>query len=107
MRRLKRLRIPSELPEPNASWQSEQDATSGKDHARLNTLFLAMPILWKGALQQDVGRLHRLLANKKEVIVYDYLDGAVPMVAGNFWLPREGYEAAGYSQENELLLSSA
>ena len=56
----------------------------GFDNARLDTLFLAMPISWKGALQQYVGRLHRLHANKKEVIVYDYTDDAVPMLAAMF-----------------------
>ena len=43
----------------------------GFDDARLDTLFLAMPISWRGTLQQYVGRLHRLHENKKEVLVYD------------------------------------
>ena len=50
----------------------------GFDDARLDTLFLAMPISWRGTLQQYVGRLHRLHDSKREVIVYDYVDGAVP-----------------------------
>jgi superfamily II DNA or RNA helicase len=79
----------------------------GFDNARLDTLFLAMPISWKGTLQQYVGRLHRLHANKKEVIVYDYTDDAVPMLAAMFGRRLKGYEAAGYSVEgDELPLSS-
>ena len=46
----------------------------GFDDARLDTLFLAMPISWKGTLAQYVGRLHRLYPAKREVIVYDYVD---------------------------------
>ena len=51
----------------------------GFDDARLDTLFLTMPISWRGTLQQYVGRLHRLHENKKEVLVYDYADLLVPM----------------------------
>ena len=75
----------------------------GFDNARLDTLFLAMPISWKGTLQQYVGRLHRLHANKKEVIVYDYTDDAVPMLAAMFKRRLRGYEAAGYSLAGEEL----
>jgi len=46
----------------------------GFDMPRLDTLFLVMPISWKGTLQQYVGRLHRLYEGKKEVQVYDYVD---------------------------------
>ena len=71
----------------------------GFDDARLDTLFLAMPISWKGTLQQYVGRLHRLHENKKEVLVYDYSDLLVPMLARMYkkasrllgtWLHRAG-----------------
>ena len=53
----------------------------GFDDARLDTLFLAMPFSWKGILVQYVGRIHRLHPGKDEVRVYDYVDGAVPMLA--------------------------
>lgn len=43
----------------------------GFDQPRLDTLFLAMPISWKGTLQQYAGRLHRLCENKNEVQIYD------------------------------------
>jgi superfamily II DNA or RNA helicase len=71
----------------------------GFDNARLDSLFLAMPIPWKGTLQQYVGRLHRLHANKKEVIVYD----TVPVLAAMFGRRLRGYEAAGYLLEGEEL----
>ena len=45
----------------------------GFDDARLDTLFLTMPISWRGTLAQYAGRLHRIHPNKREVIVYDYV----------------------------------
>jgi superfamily II DNA or RNA helicase len=68
----------------------------GFDDARLDTLFLAMPISWRGTLQQYVGRLHRLYDNKREVIVYDYVDGAVPVLSAMYAKRVRGYEAVGY-----------
>ena len=53
----------------------------GFDDARLDTLFLAMPISWKGTLQQYVGRLHRLHDAKRVVRVYEYVDSNVVMLA--------------------------
>ncbi len=69
----------------------------GFDDARLDTLFLAMPISWRGTLQQYVGRLHRLHADKREVQVYDYVDGAVSMFTAMFDKRLRGYAAVGYS----------
>ena len=69
----------------------------GFDDARLDTLFLAMPVSWKGTLQQYVGRLHRIHHNKKEVLVYDYVDANSPMLARMFKRRLTGYEAIGYS----------
>ena len=68
----------------------------GFDDARLDTLFLAMPISWKGTLQQYVGRLHRLHENKKEALVYDYSDFLVPMLARMYKKRLAGYSALGY-----------
>ena len=68
----------------------------GFDDARLDTLLLAMPISWKGTLQQYVGRLHRLHDNKSEVHVYDYADVMVPMLARMYKKRLAGYSALGY-----------
>ena len=68
----------------------------GFDDARLDTLFLAMPIFWKGTLQQYVGRLHRLLDGKQVVQVYDYVDIAEPMLARMYERRRKGYASIGY-----------
>lgn len=64
--------------------------------ARLDTLFLALPISWKGVLAQYAGRLHREYDSKREVIVYDYVDEAVPMLTRTFGKRKVGYRAIGY-----------
>jgi superfamily II DNA or RNA helicase len=68
----------------------------GFDDARLDTLFLAMPISWKGTLQQYVGRLHRLYDAKRVVRVYDYVDSNVQMLARMYARRLKGYSAIGY-----------
>jgi len=73
----------------------------GFDDARLDTLFLAMPISWKGTLQQYVGRLHRLHDNKRFVQVYDYVDNYVLMLARMYERRLKGYAAIGYVIEQE------
>ena len=74
----------------------------GFDDARLDTLFLAMPISWRGTLQQYVGRLHRLHDNKREVIVYDYVDGCVPVFSAMYSKRVRGYEAVGYQIQDVI-----
>ena len=71
----------------------------GFDDARLDTLFLTMPIAWKGTLAQYVGRLHRLHDGKKDVLVVDYVDNAVPVLARMAAKRRAGYRALGYVLE--------
>jgi superfamily II DNA or RNA helicase len=69
----------------------------GFDDPQLDTLFLTMPVSWKGTLQQSVGRLHRLHENKTEVRAYDYADVQVPMLARMFKKRLTGYGALGYT----------
>ena len=68
----------------------------GFDDERLDTLFLALPISWRGTLTQYAGRLHRLNAAKSEVIIYDYVDFEVPMLAKMYSRRRAGYKTIGY-----------
>lgn len=52
----------------------------GFDEARLDTLFMAMPIAWKGTIAQYAGRLHRNDEGKNEVLIYDYVDVHIPVL---------------------------
>ncbi|PYT71902.1 MAG: restriction endonuclease subunit R [Acidobacteria bacterium] len=69
----------------------------GFDDARLDTLFLTLPVSWQGTITQYVGRLHRLFHNKREVRVYDYADLNVPMLARMFDRRCRRYEGIGYT----------
>ncbi|MDD4341098.1 MAG: DUF559 domain-containing protein [Kiritimatiellae bacterium] len=69
----------------------------GFDDARLDTLFLTMPISWRGRIAQYAGRLHRAHAGKREVRICDYADLNVPMLARMFDRRCKGYRALGYS----------
>jgi superfamily II DNA or RNA helicase len=70
----------------------------GFDDARLDTLFLAMPVSWKGTLVQYTGRLHRLHPGKTEVRIFDYVDREVPMLLRMFEKRLRGYRAIGYAR---------
>ncbi|UCZ53998.1 DEAD/DEAH box helicase family protein [Bacillus shivajii] len=72
----------------------------GFDDARLDTLFLAMPISWKGTLQQYVGRLHRHFVGKSSVKVYDYIDHKQPMIKKMYEKRLKGYAALGFKTLN-------
>lgn len=68
----------------------------GFDDARLDTLFLTLPVSWRGILAQYAGRLHRLHDTKREVIIYDYADLEIPMLARMYQRRCSGYRAIGY-----------
>jgi superfamily II DNA or RNA helicase/very-short-patch-repair endonuclease len=69
----------------------------GFDYPELDTLFVVMPISWRGTVAQYAGRLHRLHEGKKVVQIYDYADLEVPMLSRMFDKRCAGYEAIGYS----------
>jgi superfamily II DNA or RNA helicase len=73
----------------------------GFDEPRLDTLFLAMPISWKGTLQQYAGRLHRLFKTKKEVRIYDYVDIHINMLERMYQKRLNGYASMGYKAKSE------
>lgn len=73
----------------------------GFDEPRLDTLFLAMPISWKGTLQQYAGRLHRLSENKSEVQIYDYADIHIRVLGKMYNRRLSGYAAIGYKAKGE------
>lgn len=67
----------------------------GFDHPPLDTLMLAMPISWKGTLQQYAGRLHREHASKSDVLIYDYVDTGNPALERMWEKRQRGYNAMG------------
>jgi len=71
----------------------------GFDDSRLDTLFLALPISWRGTLAQYAGRLHRLGEGKTEVLIYDYADLEVPVLRRMHERRLRGYRAMGYSAQ--------
>ncbi len=76
------------------SWR--RVAISAKDFdPRLDTLFLTMPIAWKGTLAQYAGRLHRLHDTKREVLIYDYVDKNVPVLARMAAKRKMAYQSLG------------
>jgi len=68
----------------------------GFDDDRLDTLFLALPISWRGTLAQYAGRLNRIHQGKHHIAVYDYVDFDVPMLRRMFERRRRGYRQLGY-----------
>ncbi|MHB8841416.1 MAG: TOTE conflict system archaeo-eukaryotic primase domain-containing protein [Candidatus Aquicultor sp.] len=79
----------------------------GFDEPRLDTLFLAMPISWKGTLQQYAGRLHRLCEHKNEVQIYDYVDVHIRMLERMYNKRLKGYASIGYKAKGESIASES
>jgi superfamily II DNA or RNA helicase len=73
----------------------------GFDYARLDTLFLTLPVSWRGTLAQYAGLLHRLHEAKKDVIIYDYADLGVPVLAKMYKRRCSGYKAIGYELDKK------
>jgi superfamily II DNA or RNA helicase len=69
----------------------------GFDLPKLDALFLAMPIAWKGTLAQYAGRIHREYEGKQVVTIFDYVDTNLPMLARMFTKREKGYKNMGYT----------
>ncbi len=72
----------------------------GFDFPRLDTLFLAMPIAWKGKVAQYAGRLHRDFAGKQDVLIYDYVDIHIPVLERMYHKRVKGYRDIGYKAKD-------
>lgn len=73
----------------------------GFDHPALDTLVLAMPVSWKGTLQQYAGRLHREHSDKADVRIIDFIDSGHPALL-RMWSKRQaGYKAMGYETDRK------
>ena len=69
----------------------------GFDESRLDTLFLTMPISWKGVLEQYAGRLQRMYECKNIVKIYDYIDNNVPILVKMYNKRLKGYKNLDYN----------
>ena len=74
----------------------------GFDNERLDTLFLTLPISWRGTLNQYAGRLHRIHDTKKSVVIYDYADKNVPVLARMYDRRVKGYRSIGYEIKDDI-----
>jgi superfamily II DNA or RNA helicase len=77
----------------------------GFDHPPLNTLILAMPVSWKGTLQQYAGRLHREHATKTDVRIIDFVDAGHPALLRMWDKRQRGYRAMGYRIADSPILA--
>ena len=88
--------------EPLAIVATGKYVGEGFDFPRLDTLFLALPVSWKGIIAQYAGRLHREYPDKKEVRIYDYIDIRVPMCDVMYKRRLRGYAAVGYQIQSNV-----
>jgi superfamily II DNA or RNA helicase len=105
-KRLKEIRTKLDewRDEPHVVLATGRYLGEGFDDPRLDTLFLAMPVSWRGILSQYAGRLHRLHDDKSEVQIYDYVDQGSSVLARMFERRLKGYEALGYALPTRDLL---
>lgn len=80
---------------PRITLATSSSIGEGFDDSRLDTLFLSMPVSWKGRIIQYVGRLHREHEDKEKVVVYDYLDN-MKILEKMYNRRLKGYKIAGY-----------
>lgn len=78
----------------------------GFDHPPLDTLVLAMPVSWKGTLQQYAGRLHREHVTKTDVRVIDFVDAGHPALLRMWDKRQRGYKAMGYRMVDQYALDA-
>ena len=73
-----------------------QKIGEGFNFPRLDTLMLASPIKFEGRLIQYVGRLNRTYKNKREVMVFDYVDPHIRFFDRQYRSRLAAYKKLGY-----------
>ena len=68
----------------------------GFDFPRLDTLFMATPVSFRGVVEQYAGRLNRDYAGKQNVMIYDYVDSHIPMFDNMYVKRLKAYKQIGY-----------
>ena len=96
MRASERKAVEEQLPTVQVVVATGKYVGEGFDLPRLDTLFLAMLIAWKGSLAQYAGRIHRESDGKDRVTIYDYVDCSLPMLQRMFNRREKSYKAMGY-----------
>lgn len=96
MRAAERKDIEKRLPTAQVVVATGKYVGEGFDLPRLDTLFLAMPIAWRGSLAQYAGRIHRESNGKERVTIHDYVDCSLPMLQRMFRKREKSYKAMGY-----------
>ena len=94
------------LDEPRVLLSTGKLVGEGLDHPPLDTLVLAMPISWKGTLQQYAGRLNRAYATKADVRIIDFVDTGHPALLRMWDKRQRGYRTMGYRMAEQSTLST-
>lgn len=97
MKAAERKRVDERLHSAQVVVATGKYAGEGFDLPRLDTLFLAMPIAWKGSLAQYAGRIHRESDGKVRVTIHDYIDCGLPMLQRMFNKREKSYKTMGYT----------
>lgn len=97
MKAAERKRVDEHLHSAQVVVATGKYVGEGFDLPRLDTLFLAMPIAWKGSLAQYAGRIHRESDGKTQVTIHDYVDCGLSMLQRMFNKREKSYKSMGYT----------
>ncbi|MFZ2357174.1 MAG: hypothetical protein WAW67_05085, partial [Candidatus Omnitrophota bacterium] len=76
----------------------------GFDDPRIDTLFIAMPIAFKGKVIQYAGRLHRKHHTKTDICIYDYVDQKISVLSAMYKKRLRAYKTMGYEIKEEVFV---
>lgn len=72
----------------------------GFDYPPLDTLMLTIPVRSQISISQAIGRIHRAVENKRDVLVYDYVDESLAPLAAMYQARCKEYRKQGYRFED-------